>query len=90
MHIVDLTQDDVEKLHRTWSLESWREFVQNAPVSWRSEDLMGQMMPIFILIGYGQDMSLDMDDETFRDYFDRGHRWTAYRYVSFALATHIR
>ena len=90
MHIINLTQDDMERLHVAWSQESWRVFVRNAPASWRSEDIMGQSIPIFILISYGQDMSLDMGDETFRDYFKRSRRWTALRYVSFALATHIR
>jgi hypothetical protein len=92
MHNLDLREQDIERLHENWNLESWREFVKNAPPEWKTDGIITTSMPIFILLSYGQDLSLNVWDEPSHtmSYFETGWRWENMRYVSLALASHLR
>ena len=92
MHVLNLSERDVETLHRAWNLESWRKFVREAPREWNTLGILTTHLPIFIQISYGQDMELDVsgDSSVTEEYFTNAYRWEKLRYVSFALATHVR
>jgi hypothetical protein len=92
MHTVSLSERDVEGLHGAWNLESWRKFVREAPPEWKTSGILMTHLPIFIQLSYGQDMELDVSENSSvtEEYFANACRWEELRYVSFALATHVR
>jgi hypothetical protein len=88
MHVINLSERDVRKLNEAWNLESWREFVRAAPADWKTDGRLTSHIPVFVQISYGQDMELDVFGVD--DYFKNACRWEGLRYVSFAIATHVR
>jgi hypothetical protein len=91
MHRLQLREQDVATLHEYWNLNSWKEFIRNAPPEWKKDRVLTSM-PIFILMSFGQDMALDVwaDSSPTASYFESGWRWENMRYVSFALASQLR
>jgi hypothetical protein len=92
MHNLRIREQEVQQLHDVWGLDSWRDFVRNAPPEWKADGIVMTSMPLFILLSYGQDMGLNVWDEPSptASYFETGWRWENMRYISFALASQLR
>jgi len=91
MHPIELEPLEVESLHEAFSREAFNDFRSAAPQEWAKTNIL-QRYPIVLSIQYGQDTRLEFrDDADFHAAnFARSHRFEAMKYVSFALASHVR
>jgi hypothetical protein len=68
---------------------TWTSFVQNAPREWLSDEFLTSRVPISVSSRYGQNRALNFDDEA-AEVWERERDYSHIRYMSIALATHIR
>jgi hypothetical protein len=91
MHPITLDALELGHLHEAFSKASMDDFRSAAPAEWRECGFM-QRYPLVLSIEYGQDMSIDIDEGevAHRHHFACARRYNAMKYISFAVATHIR
>ena len=88
-----LSQDVVAQLHHRFQEDVWVSWVENAPETYPKEFLLG-VRPMAIALRYGQNMNFHFDDglneQNVEAVFDTMIDWSKLRFVSLAIASHVK
>jgi len=73
-------------------MANWEAFLENSP--WKEDPFLVARLPVGICVQYGQNLPVcPRNADALRmevDQFSDSRRWKRFRFVSMALATHIR
>jgi hypothetical protein len=86
--------DKAQQIHHAIG-QAWKDFVNEVPATWSGDYDLGEMSPIFISIRYGQNNPLrsEVNGNSFIHEaagWQSARRYDKLRFMSFAIASHIR
>lgn len=71
-------------------VENYEQWVQSAPASYKQDSFLQDRYPVAITSRYGQNQELGLNIEEEIVNWDRDRNFERIRYVTVAIATHLR